>query len=206
MKTSLTPWLLSAAALCVPLGSATAADMLTTPIYESVPEVVPVEVGNGWYLRGGVSYDIENETDAVDVDEGLAFGAGVGYRFTDYLRGDLTARYSKLDVDSDRLSVDEMETWDLMANAYVDLGTFVGFTPYVGAGAGGVNVSYDDGDTYDSDWRFAYALMAGVAYDMTRNLTLDVGYRYLDVEEHDSDWGDAVQHHSVEANLRYSLW
>ena len=82
-----------------------------------------------------------------------------------------------------------------LANAYVDLGTWYCLTPYIG---GGVGVAYNriagftdqgysvpnggpsgayfkDGNTTN----FAWALMAGVAYDVTANVKLDLGYRYL---------------------------
>jgi len=76
----------------------------------------------------------------------------------------------------------------LLANAYVDLGTYNGFTPYVGAGIGGAYVKWDEltNTTRDGsfkhegggDWRFAYAAMAGVSYCLTENALLDVGYRF----------------------------
>ena len=80
----------------------------------------------------------------------------------------------------------------LLANAYVDLGTWHGFTPYVGAGIGGANVKWSElrnsiggivtthpGAT---NWRFAVALMAGTSYCLTNNLSLDVGYRFTRIE------------------------
>ncbi len=90
----------------------------------------------------------------------------------------------------------KVSTLKLMANAYVDLGHFNGLTPYVGAGIGGAYVKYTDymqdavtvfadGTTssqmhteLDGDWRFAYALHAGVSYDLSHSLKLDVGYSY----------------------------
>jgi len=114
-------------------------------------------------------------------------------------------------------------------NAYIDLGNWYGFTPYVGAGAG---VSYvrsngavnyyksSNGTPYTADlspvegyplvwinkdtgavlspqpglafaqqywdrsrakssWKFAWALLAGVTYDVADNVKIDVGYRFL---------------------------
>ncbi|WGJ06027.1 outer membrane protein [Brucella intermedia] len=83
--------------------------------------------------------------------------------------------------------------WTAMANAYVDLPRTGPVTPYLGAGLGAAYVRYDDwkshevcaGCTYSSEkggldsWRFAMALMAGVSYDLTEQLKLDVGYRYM---------------------------
>jgi opacity protein-like surface antigen len=85
-----------------------------------------------------------------------------------------------------------------MANAYVDLGTYGYFTPYVGGGIGGSYVKWkdlhnvacqDDGGGCDGEvihggkgnWRFSYALMAGASIDVTCNVKADIGYRFLHV-------------------------
>ena len=85
-----------------------------------------------------------------------------------------------------------------MFNGYVDLGTWSGITPYVGAGVGfaynklfgftDTGYAYSDGvqsptGGYSDDggkWNFAWGLMAGLSFDVTQNLKLDLGYRYLD--------------------------
>jgi opacity protein-like surface antigen len=89
-----------------------------------------------------------------------------------------------------------------MFNGYADMGTWWGVTPYVGAGVGfaynklfGVTdngYEYNSADTaeplqstggYFDDggkWNFAWALMAGLSFNVTQNLKLDLGYRYLD--------------------------
>ncbi len=102
----------------------------------------------------------------------------------------------------------EIRRWDLLANGYLDLGTWDGFTPYIGAGAGvtwaqinqsvnftlgnglpcqatcaiGGNVFADfDRRQSNTNYKFAWALMAGVAIAMTDHAQLDIGYRYLDL-------------------------
>ncbi|MFZ0496048.1 MAG: outer membrane beta-barrel protein [Methylocella sp.] len=102
----------------------------------------------------------------------------------------------------------EIYRWDLLANGYLDLGTWDGFTPYIGAGAGvtwgpinqSVNFTFGNGlpcqgscaiggnvfadfDRSQSimTYRFAWAAMAGVAIAMTDHAQLDVGYRFLDL-------------------------
>ena len=90
-----------------------------------------------------------------------------------------------------------------MANGYVDLGTYVGLTPYVGGGLGYTYVDWGSlGDTRalrrrrparqrwsarpstraTQSWRFTYALMAGLAYDVSQNMKLDLGYRYRHID------------------------
>jgi opacity protein-like surface antigen len=99
----------------------------------------------------------------------------------------------------------DVSSWVTMFNGYADLGTWYGVTPYVGAGLGfaynklfGVT---DTGSAYNSNpagptgglivptggyfsdagkWNFAWSLMAGLSFDVTQNLKLDLGYRYLD--------------------------
>ena len=84
-----------------------------------------------------------------------------------------------------------------MANAYVDLGTWYCLTPYIGGGVGvaynridgftdiGYSVPSPPGGTAGAYYRpgdktnFAWALMTGVSYDVSNNLKLDLGYRYL---------------------------
>ncbi len=80
----------------------------------------------------------------------------------------------------------------IMANAYVDLGTYHGFTAYAGAGLGGARVKWDtlyndDGTTVTphdgyAEWRFAWQLMAGASYCLTEDFEADIGYRFRQIE------------------------
>jgi len=75
----------------------------------------------------------------------------------------------------------------LLPNAYVDIGTWHGVTPYVGAGIGGAWVKWDTLtipiSTVNSNtmaargWRFAYASWPRLLLP-DRRVKLDVGYRY----------------------------
>ncbi|MBN9045911.1 MAG: porin family protein [Rhizobiales bacterium] len=130
------------------------------------------------------------------------------------------------------------DIWTAMANAYVDLPRFGPVTPYLGAGIGAAYVKYDDWDSnqvcgggidcaYSSSksgldsWRFATALMAGVSYDLTEQLKLDVGYRFLHInggkaygyDVDDSNTGatgtqakdNGFNIHTIRAGLRYEF-
>jgi opacity protein-like surface antigen len=80
-----------------------------------------------------------------------------------------------------------------LANGYVDLGTWYGITPYVGGGVGfAVNFLENETDVGPetggfgyarnrTQTNFAWAAMAGLGYNVTQNLKLEVGYRYLDM-------------------------
>ena len=129
----------------------------------------------------------------------------------------------------------------LMANAYVDFGTLAGFTPYVGAGLGATRLNWDTaveratcvggggacagaaGSTaYEGrdSWRFTYALMAGVSYDLSDQLKLDVGYRYSHIADGemfgfgaealagargDKGFDDGLSRHEIRAGPRFSF-
>jgi opacity protein-like surface antigen len=91
--------------------------------------------------------------------------------------------------------------WVVMANAYVDLGTWWCLTPFVGAGVGaarhtiagltdtgfpfgfsalGFASTTNAGNTTDSSkWTMAWALHAGVAYNVTNNVKIELAYRYI---------------------------
>jgi len=88
-----------------------------------------------------------------------------------------------------------------LANAYVDLGTWWCITPFVGAGVGfagntingltdfgafssGATGGFGFADDH-TKWDFAWAIHAGLAYNVSNNLKLELSYRYLNL-------GDAV--------------
>ncbi|SDA83544.1 Opacity protein [Sinorhizobium sp. NFACC03] len=129
----------------------------------------------------------------------------------------------------------------LMANAYVDFGTLAGFTPYVGGGIGATRLNWDTAieratcvagggacggsptsTSYEGrdSWRFTYALMAGVSYDLSEQLKLDVGYRYSHIADGemfgfgaealvgaagDKGFDDGLSRHEIRAGLRFSF-
>ena len=150
-----------------------------------------------------------------NVDKGFdaapLFGLGVGYNVNNWLRFDVTGEYRSranfhgLDVGftavpgpagnnfwPDRYTGSKYE-WTFMFNGYIDLGTWYGFTPFIGAGVGfsrntitnfgDVNVAVL-GDSHSSDaskWNFAWALHAGLGYRVSPAVTLELAYRYIDL-------------------------
>jgi len=200
------------AGLAVP---AWAADLAEPPVEEAPVEPVyqPVDVG-GWYIRGDIDYHWMNmdgapryitapggynEFDSYDLNGAASLGLGVGYQVNDHFRVDLTGDYwfnssfrgtTSCGDGCFSNEVSSASTYLLLANAYADLGTWNGITPYVGAGIGGANVKWDtvyDPNTDEtnpgsSNWRFAYALMAGASYCLTDHWKLDAGYRFTHID------------------------
>ena len=252
-----------AGAACLSAVAAHAADMPSTilppaPVYAPPPP--PVGVG-GLYLRGDVGVgiaDLRTRNSSFDagydvpdlryethsLDDAAFIDGGIGYRFNDYFRADVTGEYRA----ASHFSATESYTaaagtgtastaydkYDAsvrsvvgLVNGYVDAGTWFGVTPFVGAGVGVADVSVKNltdlsfgnyygygngggGYAYDhSQVRFAYALMAGLDFRVTPNLTLEFGYRFLDLGKVSSGQidcagtqycGHEVQHHRLTYN------
>ncbi|GEP02161.1 outer membrane protein [Methylobacterium oxalidis] len=224
-------------------------------------------------------------------DRGIGSGAfggiGIGYQFNPFFRGDITGEYrfsnelrtsrrfqtenGYTDLDGNAVSLrsryddDTQARFDaavVLANAYFDLGTWYGVTPFVG---GGVGVSFNhlsgaktdaretaptlsyqyncaagcftgyavpDGnggyvygtrtDRYDykdkTKASFAWALHAGLAYDVTSNFKVELAYRYLNLGTAKTGLGETyccssiggykvktLEAHDVKIGLRYLL-
>lgn len=181
------------------VATAQAADMSRLPPWLDVVKPQPVvEFLSGWYLRGDIGYRL-NSTSSVEAplavtsqsyDNAYAVGAGAGYKWQ-WFRTDVTADYSwKTAIQADTALGPysaNVESTTLLANVYVDFGTWSGFTPYVGVGAGMSRLSVDDlvdpatGSPVVAahSWRPSWAVMAGTSFQFSPNFVVDVGYRYL---------------------------
>jgi len=199
-----------------------AADMAIAPPPYAAPVV---EDFGGWYLRGDIGFSnqrVDRLNNALDANltssaqtnnfntAGI-FGLGVGYKFNNWFRGDVTGEYRGNSqffgtdhityvggVGTDTYHATKNE-WVVMANAYVDLGTWWCITPFIGAGVGGARVAINGftdqglanngggalpglayGDSF-AKWNLAWAVHAGLAYKVTPNFTVELAYRYLDM-------------------------
>lgn len=244
----------------LPLTSAFAADYDPPVYADQAPDYVPVEVGSGWYLRGDVSYlvqktfengdftfpsTINNESFGESEDAFFA-SVGFGYHFNDYLRADLNFGYlpgNKASFGYDDSAVVALPTLSTQGsgslknyafsgilNGYVDLGTYVGITPYVGAGIGFVRSSRKLSATYTDNnvpansfklednatqYSLAYTLNAGLAYQVTKNVSVDLGYQYFSAPSAEYVTAESltsfpvkkgISNHQVKVGLRYDLW
>ncbi|MHB2267786.1 outer membrane protein [Aliihoeflea sp. PC F10.4] len=134
------------------------------------------------------------------------FGGGIGYQFNDWFRTDVTAEYrgksnftalDRITAAGDPDTIFGINDYRakksevlLLANVYADLGKYAGLSPYIGAGIGasrntisGFNDSniFTGGGGYadsNSQWELAWALHAGVSYDLTERAAIDFGYSY----------------------------
>jgi opacity protein-like surface antigen len=162
------------------------------------------DVGNIW------TPGYETNTFSVfhkDIKSNALYGLGIGYKRNRWLRFDLTGEYRG---DTTFLAQDsypaigggtagtneytaDVSSWLGLANAYWDIATWCGFTPYVGAGIGFATISVNglkdvnvpnNSVFYAADGtntNFAWAIHAGVAYDVSPQLAIDLAYRYADL-------------------------
>lgn len=119
-----------------------------------------------------------------------------------------------------------LRTYTLMLNAYKDFGNFGGFIPYLGVGVGAAYHRLDDvfftGNPNlvnrirgDNDLSLAWSLMAGVGYQFSERMLLDLGYRYIDMGRISSQRSDSagfvnpavnfddLTAHEIKVGLRY---
>lgn len=216
----LTLSMLTAAALLAAAGSAHGADyappLPPQPVYAPPPE----PCCSDWYLRGFVGVGMINGSgaefiqnsanssnfvfDSTSYSDTTFIGGGAGFVMNNWLRFEATAEYrSKARVYAIGHYTDaftgfnldtyegNLKSWVLLANAFIDLGTWNCFTPFVGVGVGGAyNMLADFSDINPrqagfgfgrnpSEWHLAWALYAGLSYEVTKNFNIDLTYRYL---------------------------
>jgi opacity protein-like surface antigen len=154
--------------------------------------------------------------DQMNFDSGMLYGVGVGYLYNNWMRFDFTGEYRGKTAlrGLDRFSnggtpntnnyTGNKSEWLFLANVYADLGTWWCITPFIGAGVGVANVTIsgfrDDniiagGGGYAdaaSKTNFAWALHAGVGYQVTPNFTVELAYRYVNLG--DGVTGDVINY------------
>jgi opacity protein-like surface antigen len=224
--------------------------------YGSVKDVAPPPPGRTWYLKGtlGMHNHVPGDvsTDAYangfftlhhkDMKSAPFAGIGLGVECNRWLRLDVTGEYRGKFVflaqdsytnaggGSNEYTAD-IQSWLGLVNAYVDLGTWRGITPYVGAGIGVASLAVEglkdvnvpNSTVYygqdNTEVNFAWALYAGMSYDITPQVTVDFAYRYLDLGDASSgtvrDYQgnnpyravdiDDVTSHDMMLSLRYRL-
>jgi opacity protein-like surface antigen len=253
------------------------------------------DVGASVYTRPKYTeaYDYTGYPDANrafgnEVGGGGFAGVGVGYQFTPFFRADVTGEYrystglrgseyyrgpdydDGLGSHGVNKSTGHFDSAVVLANAYFDLGTWYGITPFIGAGVGyafnhvsafstnqqftSPTYGYDYGNpiygcdcgqpsynyapVYDANGNpvyntnsstkfykdkttgsLAWALHAGLAYNVTDALKIELAYRYLNLGKAQTGAGfepcctgslqaikvKDIEAHDVKIGLRYYL-
>ncbi|EEW1616111.1 TPA: outer membrane beta-barrel protein [Escherichia coli] len=150
-----------------------------------------------------------------------------------YARGNADTKYNLYKDDWSRGDLkNEVSVNTLMLNAYYDFRNDSAFTPWVSAGIGYARIhqkttgisTWDYGYGYSgreslsrsgSADNFAWSLGAGIRYDVTPDIALDLSYRYLDAGDssvsYKDEWGDKyksevdVKSHDIMLGVTYNF-
>jgi opacity protein-like surface antigen len=226
------------------LAGACAASLLLalTPVAQAADiEVAPEPMGLGWYVSvfGGWSHAKDESGHFsssayyfdLELDDGFTAGIAVGAQINEWLRGEVELSGNWHDAEgaidtsvpptTTTLDGDETALFAL-ANLWLEVPIGLGpLRPYAGGGVGfgrlDLDIETSGGSTLfdDADWGFAWQLGAGVAFDVSESIAIDLGYRYkrienADIEVHD-DWatGEEVEKdyksHNFLVGLRFGF-
>lgn len=158
----------------------------------AVPSPMAIAEYPTWYLRGDVGLGFHQDPDLsqsgavvsnADMEDALTLGGGLGYFFTDNIRGDFTVDHRfETDITGTntvtlaRVSTD-LQSTVLLGNLYYDFRGRDDVSPYIGVGVGmSLNQS---GSTDTSRAELAAAAMAGLSYRLRDDWLVDAGYRFL---------------------------
>jgi opacity protein-like surface antigen len=223
MKTTLLATVAAASILLV-CGQASAADV-DMPAADSMGLYVSVFAGASFPQN--VKTQLSGTNYSVDLKTGYLLGGAVGVNITDMVRGEVElshSRWKAKDYSSTGGATGpvsgHMSATYLLANVWLDFENDTAFTPYLGGGAGAgwadANTTFNGNPSGygDGEMGFAFQLGAGLKYDLTENVSLDLGYRYksiLNVDFESSDGtgdvyeGGDVKSHNVQLGLTYSF-
>jgi opacity protein-like surface antigen len=202
-------------ALCVP---ASAADIYDGGLKGGYDVPPPPPTDRGIYFKGYIgaadanvgSIWTEGFEDGgftvhdKDIKSSPIFGLGLGWQARHWLRFDITGEYrgDALFVGHDSYTgfgggtneyQADIRSWLGLTNAYIDMGNWCGFTPFVGAGIGFASLTVDGMKDVNvpngsvgygvskTNTNFAYAFYAGVSFDVTSQSVIDFTYRYADL-------------------------
>jgi len=173
-----------------------------------------------WYVSATGSFGWHN-----DIKEKDVFGHEFKFSFKNNYGGSLavgyivdqwrleiegsyrTNKFDKVTLSGQTAALSNLSLDDrtLMVNLFYDIPVYDCITLYVGGGLGidWVNFKYKyQGTTYtiSSDTCFAYQLMAGVAYGLTEQVDLTLGYRLFG-----RTYADSVQNAPISNNIELGL-
>ncbi len=216
----------------------------TKPAPQDKPAMTSKAARSGYYLRLDTGYAFTQDMDASgrngthtasSMGDAPLLGTGIGYFLDDAVRLEGTLTYR---ADMDISGTDgagntvngEADSFDAMMNIYYDIReahAWLGndtVTPYVGAGVGLASVRTDDLSTSGSateggntSYNIGYALMAGLAANLSDSMMFDFGYRFANLGSFDQDGSfsdgttaratsyDDLLSHEVRAGLRFAF-
>ena len=144
-------------------------------------------------IRSGLSM-LKNHIDKNAWEGGLAAGmqlnqfrAEFEYTYRDKIKGNAMGGDHKL------------ETMSMLVNGYYDMKMGSSLYPFINLGIGASRLRQKDiGVANHTDYKFSWGGGVGMGYDITQSMTVDLGYRFLDL-------GKQVKSNEFYAGLRFSF-
>ena len=146
------------------------------------------------HLGSAFVKDIPAFGSEVKLNAGYTTGGALGYRIgAARIETEVAYRHNELDdfegmapaAPGPATTDGDISAWSLMGNVYLDFRNRSPVTPFIGAGAGAVEISREAaviGGRFLSDHEetgFAYQFMAGAGWDLTEKVSLNLAYRYF---------------------------
>jgi opacity protein-like surface antigen len=146
-------------------------------------------------------------------DTGFGFNLNGGYNF-DGFRVEGEFGYKNADIDkvsipgaSATVTGADSTVMSYMANGYFDFKNSTQVTPFIGAGIGLLHGEIDDNGFKTTDNAFGYQFMAGVGFNLNKNVTLELSYRFQGAASDFEDNADRFSYMSsnITGGIRYNF-
>lgn len=207
---------ISAIALFLLTGAGIAGPILAK-VPPASPVIPPVAPSGGWYAGVSSGYLWLNDATAcgcqnINYKDGWGMNGAVGYRLSHNFSlglasGYLSGRYDVVDGHGGGTTGRaDLHMVPITLNATMNCNLTESLLFYVGAGLGTAwsELNGVDAGSNNGDWHFAWQARAGFGYKLSSDVTLSLGYRYLQVLDAMADYGDA-KGHMAEAGVKVNF-
>jgi len=193
------------------VGGASADPLSGLPVY------VSLFAGGNW--MNDIVTHRSGGTETWNPQPGYIIGGAIGMSFNDMLRAEveLSHSHNPFATTFDGLHSDLGATY-LLGNLWLDWKNTSPLTPYAG---GGLGVGWANADQHGLAFHglsggnsgLAFQLGAGIKYQLTQNVSLDLGYRYKSLNNitfHDGDGfpdfhGGNLNSHNVQLGMTFNF-
>lgn len=158
---------------------------LTVFLFIATASIAPAQEAGPLYVGifGGyvIPQDLEFGPFELDMKNSWAAGAKVGYILPQF-------KYVAFELEYTHLGEQDIEETGFSGNIYMDnimvnallrYPNWKNIYPFIGVGIGGSRGDVEALGSSNDETAFAWQLMAGVNFEMTKNLSLDLAYRYF---------------------------
>ena len=191
-------------------GSSFAGPLLTkTP--PAQPIVPPAPTSGGWYWGVSSGYLWLNDStlcgcEKLNYSDGWGINGAVGYRFSNAFTLGLGAGYLNGQYDVTDGGSADLHMVPITLNATYNINLTNSLLIYLGAGIGTAWSELEGVDDVDSggDWHLVWQARAGFGYKVNNDVTVNLGYRYIDVTDGVGGFDDA-KGHMAEAGLKVNF-